>query len=197
MFRDRIKELRRVPASQLKAHPKNWRKHPPKQQAALRAVLKDVGYAGAILVRELDDGSLQILDGHLRAETSPDQLVPVLVLDVSAAEADKILATHDTVTLLAESDFARLDDLAASCRLDSPDLAAVFRELDELARASKTDASARDATHKPEAPAKAHHKNVNIVESFQIVVACDSELSQQRLYERLVGEGYACRVLGL
>ena len=31
-FQDRIKELRRVPASQLRANPSNWRKHPPSQQ---------------------------------------------------------------------------------------------------------------------------------------------------------------------
>ena len=32
---------------------------------------------------------------HLRAETTPNQGVPVLVLDVTEAEADKILLTLD------------------------------------------------------------------------------------------------------
>jgi hypothetical protein len=32
MIRDRIKELRRVRASELKPHPKNWRTHPAAQR---------------------------------------------------------------------------------------------------------------------------------------------------------------------
>jgi hypothetical protein len=34
-MRDRVQELRRVPASELRANPKNWRRHPPAQQEAL------------------------------------------------------------------------------------------------------------------------------------------------------------------
>ena len=44
-IRDRIKELRRVPASELLPNPKNWRTHPVAQQDALRGVLAEVGYA--------------------------------------------------------------------------------------------------------------------------------------------------------
>ena len=58
-IRDRIKDLRRVPASQLRPHPKNWRRHPQAQHDALRGVLAEIGYAGALLARELPDGSLE------------------------------------------------------------------------------------------------------------------------------------------
>ena len=44
--------------------------------------------------------TLQLIDGHLRAETTPDQPVPVLVLDVDEEEASKILATHDPLIAL-------------------------------------------------------------------------------------------------
>jgi len=94
-IRDRIRELRRVKASELIPNPKNFRRHPKEQAAALRALLNEVGCADALLVRELSDGRLMIIDGHLRAETMPDQMVPVLVLDVNEAEADKLLATLD------------------------------------------------------------------------------------------------------
>ena len=36
-----------------------------------------------------------LIDGHLRAETAPDMMVPVLVLDVTEEEADKLLLTLD------------------------------------------------------------------------------------------------------
>ena len=64
-IRDRVKELRRVPASQLRPSPKNWRTHPKEQADALRGLLAEVGFAGAALARELPDGSLELIDGHL------------------------------------------------------------------------------------------------------------------------------------
>jgi hypothetical protein len=90
-IRDRIKELRRVKAKDLTPNPKNWRVHPKAQAAALRGLLSEIGYADALLARELPDGRLQLIDGHLRAETTPNAMVPVLILDVTDSEADKIL----------------------------------------------------------------------------------------------------------
>jgi len=67
-IRDRIKELRRVKASDLLPNPKNWRTHPVAQQDGLRTMLAKVGYADAVIARETPDG-LMLIDGHLRAET--------------------------------------------------------------------------------------------------------------------------------
>jgi hypothetical protein len=114
-IRNRVKSLRMVPASDLRPNPKNWRTHPKAQQDALRGVLAEVGLADACLARELPDGSLMLIDGHLRAETLGDGDVPVLILDVNEAEADKLLAT--------------LDPLAAMADQDSEALAALFKDL--------------------------------------------------------------------
>jgi hypothetical protein len=51
-IRDRIKELRRVRAGDLRPHPKNWPTHPDEQQNALRGILAEVGYVDALMVRE-------------------------------------------------------------------------------------------------------------------------------------------------
>src|SRR5438445_1957583 len=75
-IRDRILGFRRVRASLLRPNPKNWRRHPKAQADALRGLLAEVGYADALLVRELPDGRLMIIDGHLRAETTPDSRSP-------------------------------------------------------------------------------------------------------------------------
>lgn len=115
LIRDRVRELRRVRAGDLLANPKNWRTHPKSQQDALRGILADVGFAGALLARELPDGTLQLIDGHLRTEeAAPDQLLPVLVTDLTEAEADKILATHDPLAAMAETDALQLDELLRS-----------------------------------------------------------------------------------
>jgi len=109
-FRDRIKELRRVKASELRANPKNWRLHPKKQQTAMSEVLERVGFADALIAREDEDG-LTLIDGHLRQDLSGDQMVPVLVLDVDEKEADFVLATHDPITGMAGIDELRLKEL--------------------------------------------------------------------------------------
>src|SRR6516162_4007244 len=103
-IRDRIKELRRVPASELLPNPKNWRSHPAAQQDALRGLLAELGYCDATIARELPDGRVQLIDGHLRCEITPDMEVPVLILDVTEAEADKLLVTLDPLASLAQAD---------------------------------------------------------------------------------------------
>ena len=128
-IRDRIKELRRVRAGDLRPHPKNWRTHPEEQQNALRGILAEVGYVDALIVRELPDGSLQIVDGHLRAETTPDALVPVLVVDLDDKEADKVLATFDPLGAMAEPDEEQLAALLKGIETDSEALAAMLEQL--------------------------------------------------------------------
>ena len=129
-IRDRIKDFRRVRARDLLPNPKNWRSHPAAQQDALRGLFAELGYCDALLARELPDGGLMLIDGHLRCDTTPDMEVPVLVLDVTQAEADKLLATLDPLTCLAEADRDALLTLLASVDTDS---AAVQSLLSDLA----------------------------------------------------------------
>lgn len=124
-IRDRIKELRRVPAADLRPNPKNWRTHPPAQADALRGVLAEIGFADAAIARELPDGSLMLIDGHLRTETAGDAEIPVLVLDVSEEEADKILVTLDPLAGMAEKDAEQLAALFGDLKERQDTLAAL------------------------------------------------------------------------
>jgi hypothetical protein len=115
-IRDRIVELRRVPAGELRANPRNWRRHPDTQRKALDAMLGDVGFAGAAIA--YDDGEgLVLIDGHLRADRDPAQLVPVLVLDVDESEASKLLATFDPLGAMAVPDDEALAALLGEVEL--------------------------------------------------------------------------------
>jgi len=185
-IRDRIKEFRRVRASELLPNPKNWRTHPEKQRDALRGVLAEIGYADALLVRELPDGQYQLIDGHLRAETTPEVSVPVLVLDVDENEADKILLSHDPLSALAVPDKDRLSELVQSCEFESPQIAEM---LDALKREAELETL---PWGKP-----GDTPETDIPELFQVVVECSSEEEQQTMYERMRKEGYRCRVLTL
>jgi hypothetical protein len=128
-IKDRVVELRRIRAGDLHEHPRNWRRHPDRQRQALRALLSEVGFADAILARERDDGSLQIVDGHLRQSMDPDLVVPVLVLDVSEAEADKLLVSLDPLASLAVADPEPLAELLSSIETGSEELRAFFAQL--------------------------------------------------------------------
>lgn len=128
-IRDRIKELRRVRASELRRNPHNWRKHPEAQQSALLTVLEEIGFVGALLARETEDGSLLLIDGHLRAELAPDAEVPVLVLDVTQTEADLILATFDQLSKLAETDREALAELFKQLDGQTNELAELLEQL--------------------------------------------------------------------
>ena len=127
-IRDRIKELRRVPASELIPNPKNWRTHPVAQQDALRGVLAEIGYADALIARETPEG-LMLVDGHLRAETTPDANVPVLVLDIDEAEADLMLATLDPLAAMAGRDEERLTELLSTVSSDNDTVNALLQTL--------------------------------------------------------------------
>jgi len=118
-----------VPGSQLAPNPKNWRTHPAAQLDALRGVLAEVGFAGAHLARELADGSLQLIDGHARAEIVGDAVVPVLVTDLSEQEADKILATFDPIGAMAGADGAKLEELLRDVNTGNEALATMLADL--------------------------------------------------------------------
>ena len=137
-IRDRIKSLKRVTASELLPNPKNWRQHPDHQADAMRGILAEVGFADAALARETPDG-LMLIDGHLRAELAPDAQIPVLVLDVTDEEADKILATHDSIATLATSEQEALSELLDGMKFDHEgtqamidDMASAFDVADDL-----------------------------------------------------------------
>lgn len=188
-------------AGELRPHPKNWRTHPQAQRDALCGTLAEIGYADALLARELPDGSLQLIDGHLRAETTPDAEVPVLVLDLDDAEADKLLALLDPLAGMARADDAALAELLSGVDTDNE---AVRALLDELLREPEGPVvsgplPADPLRGCPDGPRTTDNgpREVEVPESFQVVVECQDEAQQRVLYERMAAEGFKCRLLTL
>lgn len=109
-LKDRVKELRRVSASELVPNKSNWRTHSPKQLSALREMIEDVGFVGVELAYE-QDGQLHLIDGHARAEIAGKEKIPVLILDVDEYEAQKLLVTFDPLGAMAGCDLQKKIDL--------------------------------------------------------------------------------------
>lgn len=183
-IRDRIVELRRVRAAELQRHPLNWRLHPEAQRSALLRVLHEIGYADALIARALPDGSLELIDGHLRAETTPDFEVPVLVVDLNEQEAALLLTVHDPLTEMAEPDREKLRTLVSTCDIERTRIDRVVRSV----HGEPDEALRRSATANPA---------TSWVDVYQVVVECDDEPHQREVFERLTAEGFRCRVISL
>lgn len=137
-IKDRIVELRRVRASDLKDHPLNWRTHPQEQLDALRALFREIGFSGAELAFPADgrgkDGNfdeLMLIDGHARKKLLGNEVIPVLVTDLTADEAFKVLATFDPVAAMAEADADQLKTLLGEIETSSQELEAMLAALAE------------------------------------------------------------------
>ena len=150
-IRDRVLDLRRVRAGDLLPNPKNWRRHPKPQADALRGALAEIGYADALIARETTAG-LMLIDGHLRAETTPDMEVPVLVVDLDEAEADKLLLTLDPLAAMAEAGTEALASLLADVQTSSGALQAMLDDLAHEAGLNGAKPGLTDPDAVPEAP---------------------------------------------
>ncbi|TWT91007.1 ParB-like nuclease domain protein [Pseudobythopirellula maris] len=183
-FRDRVKGFRRVAAKELLPHPENWRTHSRHQKGALRGVLREIGFTGAVIARELEDGRLQLIDGHLRAETAGAAEVPVIVVDLNEEEARKALLSHDPLAAMAGVDDRRAAELLAAVETESNDLRQAFAKI----AAQIEDPGLDPFEGKDE---------VDIPASYQVVIEVDGEQQQEAVYERMRSEGFNCRVLTL
>ena len=103
-LRNRIKRHVRLRAGDLVPHELNPRLHPETQKRTLEALYRQIGFARSLLAYELPDGRLKFIDGHLRAEITPDMEVEVEVLDVGDAEARALLLSIDPLAQLAGYD---------------------------------------------------------------------------------------------
>jgi hypothetical protein len=116
-FRNRIVELRKVRASELRRNPRNWRQHPDGQRSALTELLGTVGFVGAGIGRDTPEG-VELIDGHLRADLADDSEMPVLIVDLNDDEAKKVLATYDPLSALAIPDVDAFKLLLTGVELD-------------------------------------------------------------------------------
>ncbi len=180
LIKDRIIDFRRVPAKQLTPHPKNWRSHPEDQRKVLGGVLAEIGYADALLAREMPDGSLQLIDGHLRAEATPDQDVPVLLLDLNDSETEKLLTLFDPISAMASSNKELLEELVASIETSNESLQKFLEEL--------------SLQNEPLMPSE---KDITVPTLFQILIDCENETQQRELYEELSDRGVAIKILNM
>jgi hypothetical protein len=132
-IQDRIKEIRKIKASELQPHSRNWRLHPKMQEKAMRGVLSDIGAADVLKAYYAEDGKLTLLDGHLRREVAPDFEWTVAILDFNEAEATEYLLTYDPLSAMAEADKEKLDGLLREIQTGDAAVQEMLAEMAEKA----------------------------------------------------------------
>jgi len=178
LIKDRIRDLRRIPAGELRANPQNWRLHPESQRSALQGVLKEIGFVDAVIAREVQ-GKLELLDGHLRADLAADMEVPVLVVDLNDDEAAKVLATFDPLGTMAVPDDEALKKLLE--HVDVDENAELRKLLTDL-----QDAALAEVEEEQEAPVEVSGMELQAHEHYDyLVVLCTTTHEWNVLCDRL------------
>lgn len=176
-IKNRVIALEHVKGSDIRPHPKNPRMHPDGQIKALAGILDQVGISGALIAYRAGDNVLTLIDGHCRGEHWQDVEWPVLVLDVTDAEADLILATHDPITGMAHVDEAKMQRLLDSVEIECADL------LESLRGQMADEENAPDVS-----------PQLGGLE-YRIIITCKDSDHQARLIEELEQEGLLCQAL--
>jgi len=175
---------------QLLANPKNARRHPQAQQQALADVLDEVGVVQRVIVNQRTG---YVVDGHARIALALRQgqpTIPVVYVDLDEREEALILATLDPISAMATTDAAALDELLRDVHTGS---AALQTMLDGLATEAGLYGVGRD--DEPADPLAGVDMSDRYKSQFGVVVVCESEDEQERVYAELQGQGYACRVV--
>lgn len=128
-FKNRITGSGMEAPEQLLANPRNWRVHPKAQEAALAAVLDEVGWVQNVIVNQRTGN---VVDGHLRvslAISRGEATVPVVYVDLDENEEGLVLATIDPLSAMAGTDKDLLAQLLGDAQAENADLVALLEQL--------------------------------------------------------------------
>lgn len=134
-FRNRVKELREIRASELMDHEGNWHVHPKFQTSATEGSLEEHGIVDVLIAyKSKRYGGLTLVDGHDRKGIELDQIWPVIILDITDDEAETILGTHDTIGKMGQVDAVKLEAILSKARPSSAKMAdAIERMRNQIA----------------------------------------------------------------
>lgn len=183
LLTDRNLELRMVRASSLRTSPLDARRLPQKQQQLAAELQKHVALLGVAIARRVDGHKLELVDGHLLARIAGDELIPVVIVDLSDDEAAAALLAIDRIASLAATNKRKLALLTERVALAQP---IVAERIANCLPQSSSCRPSRKCTSQTEIPA-----------SYHLLVECHDESQQNELFDLLADDGLACRVLSL
>lgn len=144
---------------------------------AVAASIKEFGFKVPVVV----DRNGVIIAGHTRVKAAHKlglSAVPCIVADDLTDEQIRAFRLADNKTAeLAYWDFDKLNEELAAISLD-------------MSAFGFLDGGAEEQTEREDL-------SNSVAETYEVIVECADEFSQEEIFERLTGEGYKCRVLTL
>jgi hypothetical protein len=138
----RVKELVWCKGKDLVPHSKNWRNHPLRQVDAFKGLLNEIGFADVLLGYTKTDGTIGIIDGHMRAGLLPEEELPVVLLDLTDEEAEVMLASADGLAMMAEIRGDQLEGLLRSAKKSIKDIYTKMPDFDMVLNRARATALA-------------------------------------------------------
>jgi DNA modification methylase len=119
----------RVDPASILAHPLNFRRHPAKQQAALKASIAELGFIRSVTINRPTG---RLIDGHERVQQAVadgEELIDVEYVELSEHDERKALAVLDKIAEMAEPDPVLLDQLLREVETGSEALQTLLADL--------------------------------------------------------------------
>ena len=164
---------------------KPYEKNPRKNDNAVKYVansIKEFGFQQPIVI----DKNGVIVAGNTRYKASKKlglEKVPCIIADDLTDEQIKAYRLADNkVSELAEWDIDLLDE-----------------ELDDIFNIDMSDFGfdLTEEEEEPTAPTERKDLSDKVGETYEVIVECVNEIEQEQIYNKLIGDGYSCRVLTL
>ena len=172
----------------LHAHPNNARIHPEASLTAVKNSIETFGFVNPIIA--LADGTIVAGEGRWRAARAAGLAqVPVVVVDMTEAEALSYLVVDNATTELSFWDDAMMSDIATELANTDWDLRKIW-DFDFVPELPNEPGEPGDEPPPPVAPPDG---GASI--EYRVITLCTSETDQRELCERLEDEGYKCKLL--
>ena len=161
---------------------KPYEKNPRKNDGAVDAVANSIEQFG-FRVPVVIDKDCVIVCGHTRYKAAKKlglKTVPCVIADDLTDEQIKAYRLADNkVSELAEWDIDLLGE-----------------ELDGIFDIDMSDFGF-DLTEEEDAQTEREDLSDKVGETYEVIIECDNEEQQEHIYNKLIGDGYSCRVLTL
>jgi hypothetical protein len=110
-WQNRIVKYDNLDPKKVKYNENNYREHPELQRKLIDGVLDDIGWVAPIVINTTTGN---LVDGQMRVEeaiANGEKEIPVVYVNLTKEEENKILATFDPITSFAKEDKGRLQKL--------------------------------------------------------------------------------------
>lgn len=179
-------EILEVQIDDIRAYENNAKEHPREQIEQIKRSILEYGNNDPIAV----DENNVIIEGHGRfialKELGRETVEIIRLEHMTEEQKNAYRLVHNKLTMNSDFDFSMLEKELAELTAFDVDMS--LYGFDE---------SIFDEVNAPPKEKERKDLSEDVSECFEVIVECSDEVEQERIYNKLTGEGLICRVLTL